>query len=643
MLIARVPHDTIARAPHDTFARAPHVTIARAPHDTIARAPHDTFALIGARAERAMLLELFTHPKPGLVSHCDRGSHADMDAAMFRASAAAIRPFMSALAAAGAQAAPMDALRRIGLAAEAAMMQATGGINTHRGAIFGLGLLCAAAGRHAAAPRCATLGETVAAIWGREIGATPAAPDSHGSAALRRHGGGGAREEAAAGFPTIYRVGLPALRDGTREAARIQCLFALLATVHDTTLLHRGGAEGLAFAQTAAARFLERGGIRRPGWRADALALHRAFVARNLSAGGSADLLAMTLFVALTPACARAARFRHAGRCRHAARFRHAGRRHAARRRVSDPVALLCSGQGGQHRDMFAWLGAVPAAEPVFAAASSLLGGLDPRRFVREAPDDALFGNHAGQILCCTQALAAWAMLGDARPSRVVLAGYSVGELAAWGCAGVFAPDALLRLAAERARLMDAAAPAGAGLAAIVGLRRPALERLLATHGAALAIVNGADSVVIGGTADALEACLAEATRQGAATARRLPVAVPSHTALLAAASAGFAPILATGPHGAVGDGVRLLSGIDGEVVRDPARGLHKLAAQISTTIEWSACLAACRELGASRFLELGPGTALSRMVEQSGAGASARAIEQFRTPDGVRSWLARA
>ncbi len=275
-----------------------------------------------------MLLELFTHPKPGLVSHRDTGSHADMDAATFGASAAAIRPFMSALAAAGARSAPMDELRRIGIAAEAAMMRATGGINTHRGAIFGLGLLCAAAGLHSKAGhakaghakaghaneahadgrRATTLGETVRAIWGPGLASHPVMAHSHGAAARRRFGGGGAREEAASGFATVYRIGLPALQAGLRlaggahEAARVHCLFALLARARDTALLHRGGAEGLAFAQATARRFLDRGGVGRPGWREDALRLHRQFVARRLSPGGCADLLAMTLFVALSPA-----------------------------------------------------------------------------------------------------------------------------------------------------------------------------------------------------------------------------------------------------------------------------------------------------------------------------------------------------
>jgi [acyl-carrier-protein] S-malonyltransferase len=291
---------------------------------------------------------------------------------------------------------------------------------------------------------------------------------------------------------------------------------------------------------------------------------------------------------------------------------------------------------------MFAMLGKVPDADAVFAAAAPFLDRTDPRRFVREADDAALFSNHAGQILCCTQALAAWAMLGDARPASTVLAGYSVGELAAWGCAGVFTPAQVLQLASERATLMDAAAPEGSGLAAIVGLSRPALDRVLKANGAHVAIVNGDDSVVIGGASDALDACLAEASRHGASTARRLRVAVPSHTPLLTSASAAFARVLDSQNRTGLADGIRLLSGIDADVVRNLEAGQRKLASQISIPINWSACLEACRELGASTFLELGPGSALSRMAERMPGTQHARAIDQFHTAGGVREWLAR-
>ena len=81
------------------------------------------------------------------------------------------------------------------------------------------------------------------------------------------------------------------------EAARVEACFALIASVEDTNLLHRGGLEGLRFARRAARRFIDAGGVRAPGWRVSARWVHESFVARRLSPGGSADLLAMSLFV----------------------------------------------------------------------------------------------------------------------------------------------------------------------------------------------------------------------------------------------------------------------------------------------------------------------------------------------------------
>ncbi|WP_323123011.1 triphosphoribosyl-dephospho-CoA synthase MdcB [Burkholderia alba] len=272
-----------------------------------AGAAFDVHAL-AACAQRCLMLEIATWPKPGLVSHVDAGSHLDMDAATFMRSAAALRPFFAELAEAGARDAGMAALRRIGLRAEHAMLAATGGVNTHRGAIFGLGLMCAAAGRRAAggapAATAATLGAIVARRWGAEILGGPRPSDSHGERAMRRHGVGGARREAADGFASVYRVGLPALRSAARlapgdaEAARVHACFALIAALDDTNLLHRGGRDGLDFAQRAARVFLARGGVGAADWRTRAAAAHRAFVARRLSPGGAADLLAMSLFAA---------------------------------------------------------------------------------------------------------------------------------------------------------------------------------------------------------------------------------------------------------------------------------------------------------------------------------------------------------
>jgi triphosphoribosyl-dephospho-CoA synthase len=260
---------------------------------------------IAALAADSLLLELETWPKPGLVSHVDNGSHDDMDAAMFRASARAIRPYFTALAHAGAEGCGMSRLRVIGLDAEAAMMEATCGVNTHRGAIFGLGLLCAAAGARSAglAGAAEPLGAVVASRWGRDIVSGPVLLHSHGERARRRYGSGGARMEAAEGFPCVYEIGLPALREAALavphddEAQRAAACFALIAVVEDTNLLHRGGSAGLRFARRAARQFIRRGGVARPDWRERARDVHQNFVARRLSPGGSADLLAMSLFV----------------------------------------------------------------------------------------------------------------------------------------------------------------------------------------------------------------------------------------------------------------------------------------------------------------------------------------------------------
>ncbi|KQP61991.1 triphosphoribosyl-dephospho-CoA synthase MdcB [Methylobacterium sp. Leaf112] len=258
---------------------------------------------LAATAVSCLRLEVATYPKPGLVSHVDPGAHADMDAALLNRSADTLEPYFADLAEAGGRGAGMDTLRAIGLAAEAAMLAATGGVNTHRGAIFGLGLLVAAAGFRDASGDRRRLGRLVADRWGAAIANGPIPLHSHGSAALRQYRAGGARREAALGFPTLYALGLPALREAEAirpddpEAVRVQLCLALMAGVEDTNLLHRGGTGGLAYVQGAARAFLAAGGIASADWRARAQALHIAFTRRNLSPGGCADLLAMTLFL----------------------------------------------------------------------------------------------------------------------------------------------------------------------------------------------------------------------------------------------------------------------------------------------------------------------------------------------------------
>ena len=268
------------------------------------RGPVATDAASIARvATEALLAEVATWPKPGLVSDRDTGSHADMDAALLRASARTLTAWFAELADAGCLDCEMADLRVIGLRAEAAMLAVTGGVNTHRGAIFGLGLLCAAAGLRQPSSDLRSLGEVVRDRWGAQIAHDDeATAGSHGAQARRRFGAGGARIEAARGFPHVYRLALPALRAAAAAgahatAARVQACFALIAELEDTNLLHRGGRAGLDFARLEARRFLAEGGIAAPDWQQRAARVHEAFVSRRLSPGGSADLLAMAIML----------------------------------------------------------------------------------------------------------------------------------------------------------------------------------------------------------------------------------------------------------------------------------------------------------------------------------------------------------
>jgi len=303
-------------------------------------------------------------------------------------------------------------------------------------------------------------------------------------------------------------------------------------------------------------------------------------------------------------------------------------------------LAILCSGQGRQHREMFALTGDAPEAAALFAHAATLLGK-DPREFVRAEPDEALHRNRAGQILCTLQALAAAAALGDAIPDGVIVAGYSVGEVAAWGVGGLFDANLTLDLVARRAEIMDAATHAGDGLIFVRGLAREQVTRLCERYGAAIAIVNPGDAFVVGGGRDALDRIAAEARAMHAARIVALPVEVASHTPRLASASVVFREALNHVPVSfPPRTGARILSGIDAAPVLSRETGLDKLAAQISQTVQWADCLQACVEADATGFLELGPGPALSGMAAHIAPKLPAHSLDDFRSLQGVRTWL---
>ena len=262
-----------------------------------------TWQRVGHAATLSLYDELALAPKPGLVTFNDSGSHTDMDAATFMRSLFALRHFFARSAAAGANGAAFSELERLGIAAEQRMLVATGGVNTHRGAIFTLGLLCASVGAAAArlrSPPADAPAHVPSAATNRprlDAALLRATLLAHWGSALRTRAQRGAGMEAAAGFPTLFDCAAPALSAARQQGwserdAHLQTLFQVMAVLDDTNLIHRGGPAGLRFAQAAARDFLGAGGVQRPDALQHAASIHHAFVARRLSPGGSADLLA---------------------------------------------------------------------------------------------------------------------------------------------------------------------------------------------------------------------------------------------------------------------------------------------------------------------------------------------------------------
>ena len=305
-------------------------------------------------------------------------------------------------------------------------------------------------------------------------------------------------------------------------------------------------------------------------------------------------------------------------------------------------LAILCSGQGGQHAGMFDLTGSAPEAAGLFAQATQLLGH-DPRDWVRSAGIEALRINRTAQLLCTLQALSAAAALGDVLPSRRCAAGYSVGEIAAWNVAGLIEAVDALGLVAARADAMDAASHGDEGMLFVRGLDLATVTSLCAGQAAAVAIINPGEACLLAGQRAALEEIAAEARRRGAARVVPVAVNVASHTRFLAGASSSFRASLAQvriahAPRA----GTRLFCGIDGTAVLDVGAGVDKLALQISQPLLWAACLESCVEAGADAFLELGPGRALAEMASSAYSGLAARSLDDFRSLQGVRDWLAR-
>lgn len=268
-------------------------------------------AHIAQMAQKSLLFEVCTTPKPGLVDCRNNGSHQDMDIFTFMSSATALQPYFAQCAQIGIttrQLPPTEVfakLRFAGKLAEQAMYRATGGINTHKGAIFSLGILCAAAGRQLPGQRtpeevlsvCKAMTKNLTANDLRDV--TEHSARTAGEQFYAKHGITGVRGQAEQGFPSVLYTALPVLEKGLQAGlplndAGCAALLHLLSATVDTNLIRRGSLEKQqeisAQLQTLLTQtpYPDRQTLEQ---------LDDAFIAENLSPGGSADLLALTYFL----------------------------------------------------------------------------------------------------------------------------------------------------------------------------------------------------------------------------------------------------------------------------------------------------------------------------------------------------------
>lgn len=253
--------------------------------------------------------------------------------------------------------------------------------------------------------------------------------------------------------------------------------------------------------------------------------------------------------------------------------------------------------------------------------------------------DVDLQANALAQPLVCATALASFAVLRHALPEPAVFAGYSIGELAAYGCAGWLSAEDTLRLAVVRATAMDAAFDAPMAMGAVRGLDHSRLAALLEDRVAYVAIRNGFDRFVVGGRADAVRSVLGDSSSAGGGVTT-LGVHIASHTPLMRPAVEPFRRALEKSSL-TVGEG-RILAGIDGTPVLTRARALETLSLQLEHTVDWAACMRGLREAGVDTALEMPTGSDLSRLVREHDQGIQARAVSEFASLDGLINWIDR-
>jgi [acyl-carrier-protein] S-malonyltransferase len=303
-------------------------------------------------------------------------------------------------------------------------------------------------------------------------------------------------------------------------------------------------------------------------------------------------------------------------------------------------LAILCPGQGAQNAAMFDLAAGDPATSARVEAWLRDAGGpvaAMPLPALLAHPS-AMFDNRCAQPLVVAATLMAWTMLADRLPPPALVAGYSVGEVSAYALAGVLPLERTVAIASQRAALMSEAAAGGGeqGMAAVSGVAAQLAHELVAQAGCEAAI-DTPGALIAGGLRANLDQ-LAKLSLQAGAGYKPLPINIASHTSLLAGAVDPLRSLLQAHVRAPT---LPLLAGVSATTVHDGAQAAELLAQQTANTIRWTDCLDAIAEARIDVALELGPGSALSRMLRERHPHIACRSVADFRSVKGIVAWVA--
>lgn len=306
----------------------------------------------------------------------------------------------------------------------------------------------------------------------------------------------------------------------------------------------------------------------------------------------------------------------------------------------SERLAIVCSGQAGQRREMLDGLFGSPDVAELCRTAGALLGR-DPETWWRNLDDESVFINENAQFAISLYQIATWQRIRNLIPEPALIAGYSLGEVTAYHVAGALDAHETLRLVSRRSLAMNAAASemssTGGCMLLWRGRMSEAAERAVVANSLDVAIVRRTGERVFAAPAGSIDAFIRE-TGIDNPCRTRLQISTPSHSHYLAAAAASFRTILEESALRA--PAVPVLAGINGMRCRTRNQAIDTLSLQIDTTIRWDRCMVALEEAGITSVLELGPGNDLANLIEMEHPTISARSVNDFGDWRSVAGWL---